>query len=758
MSTDVPWQHVHFTGIGGVGMSGLAHILLDWQVAVSGTDVADSAALQHLTVRGARVSVPHDAKAVNGADLVVHSSAVQPDNPELVRALEEGIPIVRRGAFLAQVAARYSQVVAVAGSHGKTTTTAMLAHVLQSAGFAPGFLVGGEILGQPRPARAGAGSILVTEVDESDGTQALLRSSHAVILNVDDDHCWSLGGVDALEQCFVDFAHGGDSLFAGDCSDLRELLGKHPCVQFVGEDAEPPGLQLQVAGKYYRWNATMVAAIAADLGVPPAVTVTSLATFQGVERRLTQHLESPDGRFALVEDYAHHPTELHCTLRSLRDTYPGYALSVVFQPHRFERIKRYAKEFGKVLGMADDITVVSPFAAWCDDSDLADPREVATSVPGGARFCDGTLGAMVDDVWEGVQARGDRTVFAVIGAGDITKSVPLLKARIVGSCLDRLLDELRAEFPGISADREASWAELTTLGVGQGRPLVIRPMSVGELRDVLGFAGARGVSVRVLGRGSNLVGGDDPDLRLWVKLERGSFAATKRVENGTRIGSGTSLGRALEQLGESGACAPEVMPLACIPGTVGGAVKMNAGAGGTCIGEHVLAVCGVRENGEVWERTGAEIDWGYRCTDIPPDVIITEVVFRSGGHDPSACRRRLAEAREARCRRQPAGRSAGSVFRNPPGDSAGRLIELAGCKGWCVGACVVSEKHANWFLAEQGGTEADVVELLLRVQREVFRKLGVALEPEIEFVGEGAGRVARQAAWLEGELPRRRGE
>ena len=178
---------------------------------------------------------------------------------------------------------------------------------------------------------------------------------------------------------------------------------------------------------------------------------------------------------------------------------------------------------------------------------------------------------------------------------------------------------------------------------------------------------------------------------------------------------------------------------------------MNAGADGTCLGEQVLAVRGVRGNGDVWERAGSEIGWGYRSTDIPPDVVVTEVVFRPGRRDPSACRHRLLEARAARCERQPVGRSAGSVFRNPPGDSAGRLIELAGCKGRRVGGCAVSAKQANWLLAEPGAGETDAVELLLRVQREVFRMSATVLEPEVEFVGVGGVHVARQTGWLREE-------
>ena len=260
--TALPWKRVHFTGIGGVGMSGLAHILLDWGVTVSGTDTEDSDFLQGLQARAEAVQAGHDPALVDGADLLVHSSAVASDHPELLRARALGIPVCRRGEFLADIARRYPTIVAVAGSHGKTTTSAMVAHILAAAGCAPGFLVGGRVNGWNRSARAGSGQVFITEVDESDRTQALLRATFAVVLNVDDDHCWSVGGVEALEQCFVEFADSAAHLVTWESATTRRLLAHHRGARFVTPADVPADLCLRVPGAHNRGNAAVAVTVA----------------------------------------------------------------------------------------------------------------------------------------------------------------------------------------------------------------------------------------------------------------------------------------------------------------------------------------------------------------------------------------------------------------------------------------------------------------------------------------------------------------
>lgn len=425
----LPWQRVHFTAIGGVGMTGLALILRDFQVQVSGTDEVPSKNLDLLRRRGCTVAVGHAAAHVQQPDLLVFSSAVRPDNPELVAAKAQHVRCVRRGEFLAELAVHFPQVVSVAGSHGKTTTTAMLTHLLRGVGRQPGYMVGGDLAGWPAPASAGDGSILVTEVDESDGTQTAMRSTHAIVTNAEDDHCWSVGGEEALREIFRTFARRADCLVTGDTPETHALFADHPQVEFIGLADIPADLALRVPGAHNRMNATMAIRLAAHLGVAPAAAAAALRDFGGVERRLTVRYQ--DARTVVVEDYAHHPTEVRASLQALREQFPGRRLRVAFQPHRFERVLRYQNDFARELSLADEVVVTPPFKAWLDDASLADPRQIATAITNGhARFSEESWPALADAL---LAAHTGQDVIVVMGAGTITALVPLLCARLAGS-------------------------------------------------------------------------------------------------------------------------------------------------------------------------------------------------------------------------------------------------------------------------------------------------------------------------------------
>ena len=422
----LPWNHIHFCGCGGVGMAGLAQIALDAGARVSGSDLVDSALLRRLGELGAEVHVGQDAPLPAATELLVYSSAVPSDNPERQEAARRGIPQCRRGEFLARVAPRFQRVVAVAGSHGKTTTTAMLAHILRACGRTPGFMVGGAVNGWERTAAAASWDILVTEADESDRTQELLLPDLAVILNVDDDHSWAIGGTDALEGSFATLARHSLSTLTWDTPDLRRILRDATRLQALPtEAADAADLSaLPVPGRHNRANAAIAVAAAEHLGVARDRAVAALATFPGVQRRLTVHRVSRDGRHVVVDDYAHHPTELAATLATLREQYPGHELTVYFQPHRPERLLRYGGRFAELLARhAAHTVVVTPFLAWEDAIADADPRRLADAVnarrPGSARTapCDGA--ALAAEIRALLAAAAAPQLVAVIGAGDI---------------------------------------------------------------------------------------------------------------------------------------------------------------------------------------------------------------------------------------------------------------------------------------------------------------------------------------------------
>ncbi len=428
------WRHVHFTGIGGVGMAGLALILRDWDVQVSGSDAAESKNLARLRERGATIAVGHAARHVTTPDVLVYSSAVGPENPERQAAAAKGIPCVRRGVFLAALAEQFPRRVAVAGSHGKTTTTAMLSQILLDAGRDPGYLVGGEVGGRAAPATAGAGELLVTEVDESDGTQAWMNCTHAIVVNAEDDHCWSVGGEGALAEIFRELGRRTQCLvtYAKDATDAtRAYYGRHPDVEIITPATVRRDLGLRVPGEHNEINATLALRVALRLGVAEAAAIASLARFGGVERRLSTRYAGPGA--LVIEDYAHHPSEVHASLAALRRAHPGRRLRVIFQPHRNERVARFTDDFARELALADQVVVTPPFAAWVDDAGLADPSVIAARVPGGqARYATEPFPQLATRLaQEG--AAGD--VLVVMGAGTITELVPLLVASLMNKGL-----------------------------------------------------------------------------------------------------------------------------------------------------------------------------------------------------------------------------------------------------------------------------------------------------------------------------------
>ncbi len=872
-------KHVHFIGVGGVGMSGLATILLQRGVSVSGSDEAASPVLERLERLGAKVATGHAAANVPPeADQVVFSSAVQPSNPEMQEAVRRGLPACRRGEFLARLAEGYRIVVPVGGSHGKTTTSAMIAHILREAGLRPGYMVGAEVPGWVAPAAAGAGDILVTEVDESDGTQALVRSSHAVVTNVDDDHCWSVGGVEALEQNFIDFANKAARVFTWRTETTARLFAKHPAASFITQAGIPPELAMpHMPGEHNRKNAALALAVASALGVPQAVALAALAAFHGVSRRLSERYRSPGAREVVVEDYAHHPNELRASLQALREQHPGARLTVVFQPHRFERVKRYAAEFSRILEEdADEIYLIPPFAAWMQDADVANPRDIVTAIRGkeavywekGLEDLAFFLALRSQDEVQGTQnserrtqnvekktgteerstlnvqrstfnaeptaellnrepgtaAARPRNVFAVIGAGDVGRLAGLLREELADQWLTRTMGALKAlpELAGTCRiDRDRVWSELTTLGAGLGRPLVVYPETLAQLKAVLAFANGHApragcpreaggtptlpspqttghgpqaaIPVAVLGAGSNMVGADWEPPRIWVCLRQGEFrggscknepcdsvavgpcggktgecraslshcvtesgvkstAEPLNREPGTTearlwtVGCGVTLRTLFEAAAQAELPCAEFAPLAWIPGTVGGAVRMNAGADGAEISQFLVSLEGVTLAGESWRRAASEIEWAYRVSGVPEDVIVTSVTLRLPVSSPEDALKVLEATGAKRHARQPAGRSAGSVFRKcSPAAPAGRLIELAGCKGLAVGGAHVSEKHANFILTDGHVSEKEFLGLLLRVRQRVFNQTGVILMPEVKFAGVGAAKQVAES-------------
>jgi len=442
---------IHLVGIGGAGMGGIAEVLVNLGYRVQGSDLRANAVTARLERLGVRVSIGHDAAHVAGAGCVVVSSAVAADNPELAAAQAARIPVVRRAEMLAELM-RFREGIAVAGTHGKTTTTSLVASVLAEGGLDPTFVIGGQLKSAGSNARLGAGRYLVAEADESDASFLHLQPVIAIVTNVDNDHLVTHGGdFEKLKQSFVEFLHNlpfyGLAVVCGDDAVLRELLPQvgRPMVRYgLGADADlravklagegahtrfealrpgraPLPVMLNLPGRHNVLNALAAIAVATELEVDDAAIQRALASFAGIGRRLevVGDAATRAGRVTIVDDYGHHPTEIEATLEAARQAWPGRRLVLAFQPHRYTRTRDLIDDFGRVLSDADALVVTEVYAAGEEPLANADGRAICRAVRGRGRL----EPVFVEDVKElagalaGVIADGD--VVLTMGAGSI---------------------------------------------------------------------------------------------------------------------------------------------------------------------------------------------------------------------------------------------------------------------------------------------------------------------------------------------------
>ncbi|GAB4039235.1 MAG: UDP-N-acetylmuramate--L-alanine ligase [Rubrivivax sp.] len=460
-------KHIHFVGIGGAGMSGIAEILHNLGYVVSGSDQSDSATARRLASLGILVKVGHDAAHIAGAEAVVTSTAVKGDNPEVIAARAQRIPVVPRAVMLAELM-RLKQGIAIAGTHGKTTTTSLVTSVLAEAGMDPPFVIGGKLNSAGANSRLGAGDYIVVEADESDASFLNLNPILSVVTNIDADHMETYGhDLTRLRSAFVDFLHRmpfyGAAILCGDDPGVRSILPmvSRPVVSYgFGADCQVravdvaalPGGQmrftcqrrngatmpdlaitLNLPGEHNVRNALAAIAVATELELPDEPVVRALAAFSGVGRRFQRYGDLPSsdgGRFTLIDDYGHHPVEMAAVIAAARGAFPGRRLVLAFQPHRYTRTRDCFEDFVKVMGQADALLLTEVYAAGEPPIVAADGRALARAL----RVAGQTEPVFVDDVAAlpaaiaGFARDGD--VVIVMGAGSIgavpQKTVDLL--------------------------------------------------------------------------------------------------------------------------------------------------------------------------------------------------------------------------------------------------------------------------------------------------------------------------------------------
>jgi UDP-N-acetylmuramate--alanine ligase len=456
-------KRIHFVGIGGAGMCGIAEVLLNLGYQVSGSDLVESPVLQRLRGLGAAIQVGHAAENVAQADCVVTSSAVQPDNPEVRSARARRLPVVPRALMLAELM-KLKQGIAIAGTHGKTTTTSLVASVLASAGLDPTFVIGGRLNSAGVNARLGTGDYIVVEADESDGSFLNLVPMISVVTNIDADHMDTYGhDMARLKHAFIEFLHHlpfyGAAVLCVDDRNVREIMPfvSKPMITYgLGADAQvravdvradgermrftvlregeqPLAVSLNLSGEHNVRNALAAVAVADELGAPDAAIVSALANFSGVGRRFERFgdiavgADAGGGSYTLIDDYGHHPAEMAATLAAARGAFPGRRIVVAFQPHRYSRTRDLFEDFVQVLSNVDCLLLAEVYAAGEAPIVAADGRTLARSLRMNGKL-EPTFIESINDMPEAIhRVARDGDVVITMGAGTIGRVPGLLK-------------------------------------------------------------------------------------------------------------------------------------------------------------------------------------------------------------------------------------------------------------------------------------------------------------------------------------------
>jgi UDP-N-acetylmuramate--alanine ligase len=762
-------DRVHLVGIAGAGMSGLARVLAARGLVVSGSDRADAPVLAMLAAEGITVHAGHDAASLPAAcALVVRSPAVPDANPELVAAHAAGVPVTKRAALLGALLDA-AVGIAIAGTHGKTTTSGLVAFILDRAGLDPTFFVGGDLPDLGTNARAGGGPHVVIEADEYDRSFLSGHPTVAVVTSIEHDHPDIYPDLDAVVTAFAAFVShvrpdgrviaraGAPAIrravatagapvewFALDGDAVAE--GAPPRWRAVDIVATPEGtlfdthrdgeclgtFSLRLPGRHNVANALAAIACADAAGVPMDVVRDALARYRGASRRF--EVVARVGGVTVVDDYAHHPTEVRATLAAAAERFAAGRLIAVLQPHTFTRVAALADDFAAALAAADRVIVTPVYAARENPLPGTDAARIAAGVAGAvvARDLPDAARLAVADA-----RPGDALLF--MGAGDITDASRDAARRLARRTAEALVAAGAADGLGGTTTWDAALAPHTSLKIGGPTLLLVRVTALADLVGWRRLAARLDMPARVLGRGSNILVGDDGVCAVVLlnrceawHVEPGAGDATAVVvgESGITL---AALGHQLARAGWAG-----VEAGVGIPGSLGAAVVTNAGAHGWAMSDSIAWAEVLEADGTVHRLVPDDLGLRYRGSVLKGDRdrIVLRVALALSADAPEAIQARIDDFAARRRRTQPGKPSAGSMFRNPPGDFAGRLIEAAGLKGTRCGDAEISTAHANFFVNHGHATARDVAHLIGVARATVQRRFGVRLELEVETMGE----------------------
>lgn len=745
-------HRIHLVGVAGSGMSGLAALLIELGHEVRGSDKVSTMEIERLRRLGLQFHEQHQHEHANTAELIVFSSAIKDDNPVLVSGRKLGKPLARRAEALAAIM-RAKRGVVVAGMHGKTTTSAMAAHVLREGGLHPSHYVGAEIPILGTNAHWDArGEWFVAEGDESDGTLGVFHPEHALILNIEEEHLDFYRDLEAIESVFKKFIQqtSGTVFFSVDdvtatrvCGDARRIsFGFAKDADYRAEDVQLHDFKsvfctyrgsdklgevvLNVPGHHNVHNAIGVIALATELGVAFGKIAKSLREFEHARRRF--EIKYASERFLLVDDYAHHPTEIRATLKTARAVGRKRVLTM-FQPHRYSRTKALGKQFGEAFDDADRVVVTDVYPAS------------ETPIPGvsGQTIVDevvkhGHRGARYQPLLERVHhdvgnllSGGDLVLS--LGAGNIHEQLAILAADLV---IAEKLQEIVGEDGEVRLYEPLS--KHTTLRVGGPAQFWVEPRNEKAFSQVIRFCRHENLPLFAIGRGSNLLVRDGGIRGVVVHPFGGEF---EKIEvNGLEITAGAGAKIRDVAYAARGASLGGLEWMEGIPGAVGGALRMNAGAMGAQTFENVVRIRYLDTDGNAHVKNRDELEVFYRHFPLLENNFAISATFRVQPAERKMIDSRLRESQEKRRTTQPVAKSAGCIFKNPDSIPAGKLVDELGLKNSRVGNARVSEVHGNFIVNDGGATATEMLELIEAIKTEARAKRGIELETEVQIVGE----------------------
>lgn len=748
-------MRIDLIGVAGSGMSGLALLLLGLGHKVSGSDKVTTTETERLQKLGLQFFSPHSEREVEDCDMVIYSSAIKPGNVAYESAYKQGIPLVRRAEALAAVMANKKGVV-VCGTHGKTTTSALTAHVLRQGGLKPSHYVGAEIpiLGSNAHWDA-EGELFVAEGDESDGTLVNFHPEHAIVLNIEAEHLDFYDGIEAIKTVFRQVLSqtpgrwvycAEDPVASEVCAgpqgvsygwsrehdynaEIVSMRPDHSEFEVYQRDAKLGTAVLGIPGRHNVSNALAAIALAMEVGVGFEAIQHALRSFRGAKRRFEIRHSGP--HFTIVDDYGHHPSEIAATLATAKGL-GAKRIVCLFQPHRFSRTQLLKKEFGAAFGDVDELFVTDIY-------------------PASEKPLPGVTG---ETILEEVRSQNDRTkttstptmiiardkVGNALRPGDLLITLGAGNVHEVGRCiardlpvLEKLTDVLEANGGGVARLYEPMNRHTTYL-IGGAAQYWIEPRTVEAFAETVRYLRAAAIPIRVIGRGSNLLVKDGGIRGAVIHPAKGDFESVSVEGDLITAGAGARLKKIASAARNAGLGGFEWME--GIPGNLGGAIRMNAGAMGTETFDQIVSVRFIDTDGVVKEKPLAEIVHHYRSVPEFEERYVVSAVMKGSPAPLEEIDAKLAASHQKRRTSQPVGASCGCVFKNPELCGAGKLVDDLGLKGRSVNQVVVSDVHGNFIVNKGGASAKDVLDLVAQIREIAQDQRGVQLEMEVKVIGE----------------------